>query len=695
MGVVTIQTKNDVTGQAARIILPLLESPPGSGRYSAHIPPLWPFDGFSTMSYRIYCVEAIAPTADAAGGGNPVTIHGTGFAGVTSVWFGNTPAPRFKVLSSSLIEAVAPPGTGTVNVSVTTRSGTTGGGPLSAYAYISLASISPSQGPSTGSTTVLIRGKDLSQINSLWFGDRPATDLRVLPNNELEALTPPGSGDTAVGIGQLSPLPRDLGVTGSRPMLFFDFGGTGARAGDLRAARLALAWHREAGRAETRSATQGLLVARSRPSLGVFPSLPPPTLTSLLPLGVCATSVGCLCSGPACSAPANSLNWGFTVGDKAWTDATTVEGAVGALLGGYSTLAFVFSGGSLATALAALGTGEVLGVGTFFAAGAGFLGLGLGFIAALAVLATVFATGTSFSVWIDPSGTVSNTVGDPIAGAVAVLGQAPTVDGPFTPVGPASPGIQPHRNPEKTGVDGQFHWDVISDYYKVVASAPGCHAPGDPAQATVSTPALPVPPPQVGLDLVLQCAHQGAPARPLVTSLSSDESLEKGGAQIEIVGSHFTPSATVHFGQAPALSVTFESPELVLASVPPGKGTVNVVVTTEGGTSPSVAAAGFVYGPLPAITNVSPRSGPPAGGTRVTIFGTGLANAQVVRVGRTDVTNFTVTSDQLIELTVPPGGRGPVDITVTTPLGQTALSRADHFTYGTVTAIRTFPPGFW
>ena len=112
--------------------------------------------------------------------------------------------------------------------------------------------------------------------------------------------------------------------------------------------------------------------------------------------------------------------------------------------------------------------------------------------------------------------------------------------------------MQPHRNPEKTGVEGQFHWDVISDYYKVVASAPGCHAPGDPAQATVSTPALPVPPPQVGLDLVLQCAHQGAPERPLVTSLSSGEALEKGGAQIEVVGSHFTPSATVRFGQVPA-----------------------------------------------------------------------------------------------------------------------------------------------
>ena len=143
-----------------------------------------------------------------------------------------------------------------------------------------------------------------------------------------------------------------------------------------------------------------------------------------------------------------------------------------------------------------------------------------------------------------------------------------------------------------------------------------------------------MPPPQVGLDLVLQCAHQAAPPRPLVTSLSSGESLEKGGGQIEIVGRHFTPSATVRFGGAPALSVTFESPELVLASVPPGKGTVNVVVTTEGGTSSAAAAARLVYASAPAISKVSPPSGPPAGGTTVTIFGTGLDNTEVVRVGR-------------------------------------------------------------
>ena len=54
----------------------------------------------------------------------------------------------------------------------------------------------------------------------------------------------------------------------------------------------------------------------------------------------------------------------------------------------------------------------------------------------------------------------------------------------------SSPGIEPHVNPQRTSANGEFRWDVVSDYYKVAAPAHGCHAPGDPAQTTVSTPGL-------------------------------------------------------------------------------------------------------------------------------------------------------------------------------------------------------------
>ncbi len=177
IGVVTIQTSNTQTGKASTMALPLVESPSGSGRYSVNIPPLWPVHGPSTVSYHIYCVGAIVPKAGPATGGNLVAVHGNGFSGATAVMFGVTPSPRFKVLSSSVIEATAPPGTGAVSVTVRTPHGSTPGGVPGAYTYISLRSLAPSSGPASGSTPVLITGNNVGEVDSVWFGGRLASGL--------------------------------------------------------------------------------------------------------------------------------------------------------------------------------------------------------------------------------------------------------------------------------------------------------------------------------------------------------------------------------------------------------------------------------------------------------------------------------------------------------------------------------------
>ena len=113
-----------------------------------------------------------------------VTLKGSGFTGATGARFGTTPATAFKVLSSSLMEAIAPPGSGTVTVSVTTPHGLLRGGSLSQYTYISLKSVTPSNGRDSGSTEVVIRGQDLGHVKTLLFGDRQATNLKVVSDRE-------------------------------------------------------------------------------------------------------------------------------------------------------------------------------------------------------------------------------------------------------------------------------------------------------------------------------------------------------------------------------------------------------------------------------------------------------------------------------------------------------------------------------
>ncbi len=83
---------------------------------------------------------------------------------------------------------------------------------------------------------------------------------------------------------------------------------------------------------------------------------------------------------------------------------------------------------------------------------------------------------------------------------------------------------------------------------------------------------------------------------------------------------------------------------------------------------------------IPVVTGISPTSGPFAGGTVVTITGSGLLGATSVSFGATSATSFTVNSDTSITATAP-AGTGSVDVTVTGPGGTSATSAADLYTY--------------
>ena len=82
----------------------------------------------------------------------------------------------------------------------------------------------------------------------------------------------------------------------------------------------------------------------------------------------------------------------------------------------------------------------------------------------------------------------------------------------------------------------------------------------------------------------------------------------------------------------------------------------------------------------PTVTAIAPISGPPAGGTNVTITGTNFAGATAVNFGSTATPSFTVSSATSITATSPPGS-GTVDVTVTTPAATSLTSAADQFTY--------------
>ncbi|MEU5548049.1 IPT/TIG domain-containing protein, partial [Streptomyces sioyaensis] len=70
-------------------------------------------------------IALIVPAVGLAAGGTPVTITGSGFTGASSVTFDGTPALTYVVVTDFEIAATTPPGSGTVDVTVTTGAGPT------------------------------------------------------------------------------------------------------------------------------------------------------------------------------------------------------------------------------------------------------------------------------------------------------------------------------------------------------------------------------------------------------------------------------------------------------------------------------------------------------------------------------------------------------------------------------------------
>ncbi len=93
--------------------------------------------------------------------------------------------------------------------------------------------------------------------------------------------------------------------------------------------------------------------------------------------------------------------------------------------------------------------------------------------------------------------------------------------------------------------------------------------------------------------------------------------------------------------------------------------------------------------PPPAITGVTPNSGSEAGGTEVLISGNNLGGATDVRFGSTPA-KFSSESQHSIVAISPPG-TGPVDITVTTSYGTSALVPVDKFRYSPPISLTSAP----
>ncbi len=157
------------------------------------------------------------------------------------------------------------------------------------------------------------------------------------------------------------------------------------------------------------------------------------------------------------------------------------------------------------------------------------------------------------------------------------------------------------------------------------------------------------------------------------------------GSQVTITGTNLL-GATVKFGTLAATIIPGgdTGTSIEVASPAEKAGTVNVTVTTAGGTSRISPADKFTYAAAPSIKKIKPASGPEKGGTLVRITGTNLLGATVY-FGGVVATNVSDTAGAIVVESPASTIAGPVDVTLTTPSGATAPTALCQFTYTATT----------
>ena len=180
-----------------------------------------------------------------------------------------------------------------------------------------------------------------------------------------------------------------------------------------------------------------------------------------------------------------------------------------------------------------------------------------------------------------------------------------------------------------------------------------------------------------------------APTAGTIAGFTPTQGPETGGTRVIITGTNFTDAEQVLFGTTPAASYTVNSDTQITAVTPAGTGAVPLTVVNADGEN-IVSDGDFTYIPAgaeepaaPVVTGFTPVQGPEAGGTVVTITGSGFTGADSVLFGTNTGTSFTVVSDTVIRV-VSPAGVGAVPLTIVGADGGNVITDGD-FTYIPVT----------
>ena len=148
-------------------------------------------------------ITGLSPSAGPVSGGTRVTVTGSGLTGATSVDFGSIPGSDLRVESDGTLRVTAPQGTGTVNVRVIGRGGTSSAVTADLFRYLpapTVTGVSPASGPLSGGIVVTVEGSGLTSVTQVNFDNVPGTGLHILAPDKLTVTVPAGTAQGRVDV---------------------------------------------------------------------------------------------------------------------------------------------------------------------------------------------------------------------------------------------------------------------------------------------------------------------------------------------------------------------------------------------------------------------------------------------------------------------------------------------------------------
>lgn len=595
-----------------------------------------------------------------------VEIGGTGFAGVTSVMFGNIPALEFTVRSSTEIVAKAPPGpVGVVHVRVTNITGTSEitTGDEDEYTYVAaplpaVSSVGPNSGYTIGGTEVIIIGENFTGAIGVSFGSVPAAFFRVISDTAILAVAPPqaeGTVDVTVstysGTSQIVSADQFAYAAALAPsvtMISLDLGSTaGGTAFTISGTSFVDVINVSIGGSPVANYfvnSDTLITVVTSPHLaGTY------DVTVTTSYGASLVSAAARFTyevAPAPTVTGLSTNSGSTSGSAVVViSGSGFTGAFEVLFGNVSATDWTFIADDTLIATTPPGVAGVVDVRVSTYSGTSVISASDQFTYQAAPSPVV--SGVSLASGSTAGGSIVTLMGSNFLGAKDVyFGSVPALD-----------------------------FEVVSDSLIVAIAPPQVAATVDVRVESYS-----------GISAIVSAdefVYVAAPA-PAVSRLSVSSGQATGGTLVVLTGSNFTGATGVNFGGTEAEFFYVEADDTLVALAPAhAAGTVHIIVSTFGGTSTSGTADEFTYEAVaaPAVSNLNISSASTGGGTAVIITGTGFADTFEISFGGTRVRDFEINSDTQITAIAPPHTAGTWDVVVSTLAGVSPLTSAARFTY--------------